>query len=71
MQRTRKEVRDFATESEKDRLEAAEKPAAQWWEAWTQEAVSRYERLESGVDPGLTLEQFWSDERDGDTQSVS
>jgi hypothetical protein len=66
MGRTREEVRDLAMEL--DRLDLAEElvgsvePTAQWWDAWTQEAARRYERLESGVDPGLTLEQFWSDE---------
>ena len=69
MGRTREEVRSDAMElSESDRLDLAEelvgsvKPTEQWWAAWMLEAERRYERLVSGEDPGLTLEEFWSDE---------
>ena len=53
--------------NEQDRLRLAEElagsvePDAQWWEQWTAEAQRRYARLESGEDPGLTVEEFWSD----------
>ena len=69
MGRTREEVRsDAMTLSETDRLELAEElvgsvePSQQWWDAWMREAERRYQRLVSGEDPGLTLEEFWSDE---------
>ncbi len=51
-----------------ERLRVAEElvvsvqPDENWWAAWTAEADRRYERLASGEDPGLTLEEFWSDE---------
>jgi hypothetical protein len=38
-----------------------------WWDAWIAEANRRYERLISGEDPGLTPEEFWSDD-DGVTE---
>ncbi len=54
--------------SGKERLELAQElvssvqPSPAWWDAWTAEAARRYQRLESGEDAGLTLEEFWSDE---------
>jgi hypothetical protein len=54
MARTREEVRQFAME--------LVQPSPGWWDAWTAEAACRYQRLESGEDAGLTLEEFWSDE---------
>jgi putative addiction module component (TIGR02574 family) len=32
-------------------------------EAWLDEAERRLERMDSGEDPGLSLEEFWSDEQ--------
>jgi len=37
-------------------------PSEQWWTAWMAEAERRSRRLETGEDPGLTLEEFWSDD---------
>ncbi len=54
--------------SDNERLELAEalvgsvEPTEQWRDAWAREAERRYERLVSGEDPGLTLEEFWSDD---------
>ena len=54
--------------SEPERLRLAEElvgsvpPDAQWWNRWMSEANRRYERMASGEDPGLTVEEFWSDE---------
>jgi len=36
-------------------------PDVQWWDRWIAEAERRYERLESGDDPGLSEQEFWSD----------
>ena len=38
-------------------------PSDAWWDAWTAEADRRYQRLASGEDPGLTLEEFWADDK--------
>jgi putative addiction module component (TIGR02574 family) len=69
MARTREEVRTDALElSDEERLQLAEElvgsvePTSEWWTRWTAEAERRYRRLETGEDPGLTLEEFWSDE---------
>lgn len=35
---------------------------AQTEQAWLDEADRRYARLQSGEDPGLTLEEFFADE---------
>ena len=68
MARTLDEVRDIAMElPEGDRELLAESlvaslrwdPAAK--EAWVLEARERLRRLESGEDPGLTLEEFFAD----------
>lgn len=54
--------------SGKERLALAEdlvssvEPDSAWWDAWTTEAARRDQRLESGDDSGLTLDEFWSDE---------
>ena len=37
-------------------------PSDTWWNAWITEADRRYQRLVTGEDPGLTLEEFWSDD---------
>lgn len=34
----------------------------QWRDAWAAEAERRYARMESGEDPGLTIEEFLADE---------
>lgn len=69
MARTLEEVRtDAMSLSDKERLVLAEDlvgsvpPTEQWREAWAREAERRYERMVSGEDPGLTLEEFWSDD---------
>jgi hypothetical protein len=69
MKPTVEEVTRLALELDDDsRLRVAEQlvesvaPSSEWWAAWTAEANRRYERLVSGEDPGLTLEEFWSDE---------
>jgi len=68
MARTLEEARQIAMElTERDRLLLAEQlvgsvaPTAAWREAWNEEAEKRYRRLVSGEDPGLTLDEFWSD----------
>ncbi|HUP59419.1 MAG TPA: addiction module protein [Thermoanaerobaculia bacterium] len=69
MARTREEIRDYAMElSEADRLRLAEdlvgsiEPGTEWRQAWIAEAERRYQRMVSGEDPGLTLEEFWADD---------
>lgn len=69
MSRTLEQVRSDAMELDGEaRLKLAEElvssvPAtSDWWNKWMAEADRRYQRLESGEDPGLTLEEFWSDE---------
>jgi len=37
-------------------------PSEAWWDSWLAEADRRYQRLASGEDRGLTLEEFWSDD---------
>ena len=66
---TLEEVERIAMElNESDRLELAEHLVAsvpfdpQVQQAWIAEAERRYQRMESGEDPGLTLEEFWSDD---------
>ena len=69
MARTREEVEEIAMElDEADRLALAERlvssvpfdPVIQ--RAWVEESFRRDGLLRSGEDPGLTLEQFWSDD---------
>jgi putative addiction module component (TIGR02574 family) len=69
MARTLEEVRTAAMGlSDNERLELAEElvgsvtPTEQWRDAWAREAERRYQRMVSGEDPGLTLEEFWSDD---------
>lgn len=69
MRPTVEEVARLALELDvSERLQLAEQivvsvnPSEAWWDAWTAEADRRYRRLESGEDPGLTLEEFWSDD---------
>ncbi len=71
MARTREEVRSAAMElNDQERLQLAEElvssvePTSEWWDKWMAEADRRYRRLETGEDPGLTLEEFWSDRSD-------
>ncbi|PYQ31206.1 MAG: hypothetical protein DMF56_04705 [Acidobacteria bacterium] len=66
---TLEEAKRIAMElDDSDRLKLAEHLVAsvpfdpQVQEAWIAEAERRYQRMESGEDPGLTLEEFWSDE---------
>jgi hypothetical protein len=44
-----------------EELAVSVQPGEAWWSAWTAEADRRYQRLVSGEDPGLSLEEFWSD----------
>ena len=68
MARTIEEARKVVMElSEEDRQLLAEEIIQsrwnpQWAAAWVAEADRRYARMESGEDPGLTLEEFWADE---------
>ncbi|HET8772227.1 MAG TPA: addiction module protein [Thermoanaerobaculia bacterium] len=69
MRPTVEEVTKLAMElDDQERLRVAEElvvsvqPDEKWWLAWTAEADRRYQRLLSGEDPGLSLEEFWSDE---------
>jgi len=69
MTRTLDEVRNIAMElSDADRLRLSEQLVVSvgWDEsvrnAWIAEAARRYERLTSGDDPGLTLDQFLADD---------
>ncbi len=56
--------------NDQERLQLAEElvssvePTSEWWDKWMAEADRRYRRLETGEDPGLTLEEFWSDRSD-------
>ena len=66
---TIEEVTKLALELDaSERLEVAAQimgsvtPSDAWWNAWIAEADRRYQRLVSGEDPGLTLEEFWSDD---------
>jgi hypothetical protein len=68
MARTLEEVRNIAMElTEADRELLAESLVASLrWdpsvkEAWVLEARERLRRLETGEDPGLTLEEFFAD----------
>lgn len=69
MRPTVEEVARLALELDvSERLQLAEQivvsvsPSEAWWDAWTAEADRRYQRMVSGEDPGLTLEEFWSDD---------
>jgi hypothetical protein len=69
MRPTVEEVTKLALELEdQERLRVAEElvvsvqPDEKWWAAWTAESNRRYERMMSGEDPGLSSEEFWSDE---------
>ena len=69
MTRTLEEVRSDAMELDGEaRLKLAEElvssvpPTSDWWNKWMAEAERRYRRIETGEDPGVTLEEFWSDE---------
>jgi len=68
MARTLDEVRDIAmelTEGDRELLAEALVASLRWdpavKEAWVLEARERLRRLESGEDPGLTLEEFFAD----------
>ena len=67
--RSAEEVRAAALQlSEPERLRLAEdlvgsvSPDEQWVDRWAAEAERRYQLHASGADPGLTAEEFWSDE---------
>jgi hypothetical protein len=68
MARTLDEVRDIAmelTEDDRELLAEALVASLPWSpavkEAWVLEARERLRRLETGEDPGLTLEEFFAD----------
>jgi DNA-binding MarR family transcriptional regulator len=68
MARTLNEVRDIAmelTESDRELLAEALVASLQWnasvKEEWILEARERLRRLETGEDPGMTLEEFFAD----------
>ncbi len=69
MPRTLEEARQIISElSDEDRLVLAEEIVAgmpsdpEWTAAWAAEAERRYQRLKSGEDPGLTVEEFFNDD---------
>jgi putative addiction module component (TIGR02574 family) len=71
MRPTVEEVTKLALELDvTERLQVAEQlmgsvaPTDAWWDAWTAEADRRYQRLVSGEDRGLTLEEFWADDEE-------
>jgi hypothetical protein len=49
-----------------EQLVGSVEPSDAWWKSWLAEADRRYQRLESGEDRGLTLEEFWSVDEDSE-----
>jgi hypothetical protein len=69
MRPTVEEVTKLAMElDDQERLRVAEElvvsiePDEKWWAAWTAEADLRYQRLVTGEDPGMSPQEFWSDD---------
>jgi hypothetical protein len=67
MAKTLEEVRNAAMDlPDPDRQRLAEELMSGRWrpgwrEAWAAEAERRYDRIKSGEDRTLTLDEFWSD----------
>jgi hypothetical protein len=59
------------SETERDSLARETEPLRRWHPArlqkWIEECDRRSAQMESGVDPGLTLDEFWADEEDDPT----
>jgi hypothetical protein len=68
MSTTLDEARKIAMQlTDDERASLSEELAASVFEpgvlgAWLEESERRLARMQSGEDPGLTLEQFWSDD---------